>query len=125
MYLFLGLNAHQCRHLEFLLEFVHKFRQDQVLSVCQLGCKLWIHVCLVRVHKGYAILLYQGWVRASLAQVEEYENLMVVPRKHISGASKEEINIYSVLEHGPHPETVIELGLTTSFNHLVNFAFFF
>ena len=29
------------------------------------------------------------------------------------------------LEHGSHPEIAIELGLAASFNHLVDFAFFF
>ena len=126
MYLVLSLNAHQRRRLKFLLQFVYKFRRDQASSTCQLGRKLWIHIRLVRVYEGYTTLLYQGWVRANLAQAEEeHKNLMVIPRNYISGASKEGIREYSVLEHGSLPEIAIELGLTASLNHLVNFAFFF
>lgn len=63
---------------------------------------------------------------ANLAQAEEeYENLMVISRKYISGARREAINGHSVLEHGSRPEIAIELGLTTSFNHLVDVEFFF
>ena len=89
MYLFLSLNAHQHRRLKFLLQFVNKFRRDQAASACQLGRKFWIHLCLIRVYEGYITLLYQGWVGANLAQAEEYENLMVIPRKDVVGVKLE------------------------------------
>ena len=56
-YLFLSLNARECSLLELLLHFVHKLGRDQASSTRQLGGKLWLHIRLVGVYEGHAILL--------------------------------------------------------------------